>query len=258
MKRAAARGASLNNGARAFYQSGVLDEARIYDQALSAADVQALTQTNPNPVAYWRLDETSGTTASDSSGNGNTGTLENGATWTTGRINNAVNLDGVNDDVSVPSGSSLNPSSAISVAAWFKASSMGNYQFLINKFNHNSGSTSDDSYTFGIDPGGNLYWQVQTSGGFYLMAPAPPVSLFDGQFHHIAGTYDGALMKVYLDGGLVSSIGATGTIVSSSTAVLLGASLNNGAKAFFQQGMLDEARIYNQALTIGDVQVGCN
>ena len=87
------------------------------------------------------------------------------------------------------------------------------------------------------------------------MAPAPPVSLFDGQFHHIAGTYDGALMKVYLDGGLVSSIGATGTIVSSSTAVLLGASLNNGAKAFFQQGMLDEARIYNQALTIGDVQV---
>lgn len=205
------------------------------------------------PVAYWKLDETGGTTASDSSGNGNTGALENGPAWTSGRINNAVNLDGVNDDVLVATSSSLNPSSALSVAAWFKTTSTGGYQFLINKFNHNSGTTSDDSYTLGLAPNGNLYWQVQTSAGSYVMTPAPAASILDGQFHHIAATYDGAQMKVYLDGGLVSSMNANGTIVASSSPILLGASLNNGTKAFFHHGVLDEASIYNQALSATNV-----
>ncbi len=53
-------------------------------------------------VAYWTFDEGSGTTANDSSGSGNKGTLFNSPAWTTGKINGALSFNGVNNYVSTP------------------------------------------------------------------------------------------------------------------------------------------------------------
>lgn len=64
----------------------------------------------PTPVPrtglslWYKFDETNGTTAADSSGNGKTATLVNGPTWVAGKKANAVNLDGSNDYVSLPAG----------------------------------------------------------------------------------------------------------------------------------------------------------
>jgi len=79
----------------------------------------SIANATQNPVVWYKFDETSGTTAADSSGNGKNATLTNGPTWVAGKINNAVNLDGSNDYVSAPSGlvSTLND---FSITAWVK------------------------------------------------------------------------------------------------------------------------------------------
>src|SRR2546423_591320 len=87
------------------YFSGALDNVRIYNRALSSAEVLNI-YTAENGVAYWKFDEGSGTTAADSSGFANAGTV-NGPTWTSGEIGGALNFDGVNDYVSVPDASNL-------------------------------------------------------------------------------------------------------------------------------------------------------
>jgi succinoglycan biosynthesis transport protein ExoP len=100
---------------------GALDDVRIYNRVLLAQDItdlyntgrslsssaSAMTQENTSTtedlVGHWKLDESSGTTAPDSSGNGNAGTLANGPVWTAGKIGNALSFDGVNNYVNVPS-----------------------------------------------------------------------------------------------------------------------------------------------------------
>ena len=57
------------------------------------------TCSSQNPIAWWKFDEGSGTSAQDSSGNGHTGTLFNGPAWVTGKYNSALSLDGVDDYV---------------------------------------------------------------------------------------------------------------------------------------------------------------
>src|SRR4030095_10266109 len=70
----------------------------------------------PGLVAYWKFDEGSGTTVSDSSGNGNTGTLVNGPLWTAGRVGNALFFDGIDDNITVPG--FLDLSSSFTLSAW--------------------------------------------------------------------------------------------------------------------------------------------
>src|SRR3989344_2552273 len=79
-----------------------------------------------NPVAWWKFDEGAGIIASDSSGNGNTGTLINNPAWTTGKIDGALNFDGVNDYVNVGAPAVLNNLPALSISAWIKPDSFAN------------------------------------------------------------------------------------------------------------------------------------
>src|SRR3990167_283101 len=86
-------------------------------------------------VGYWNFDEGSGATVADSSGNGNTGTLTNGPTWTTGKIGQALSFDGSNDYVDAGTGSSLNLASSLTVSAWIKPDTFGggSYGRIIDK-----------------------------------------------------------------------------------------------------------------------------
>ncbi|MDP3947882.1 MAG: hypothetical protein Q8Q41_04315, partial [bacterium] len=87
---------------------------------------QASAPSTSGLIAHWKFDESSGTGASDSSGNGNNGTLTNGPTWATGKINGALSFDGVNDYVIVASSAtSMDDMPAITVSAWIKPSSNG-------------------------------------------------------------------------------------------------------------------------------------
>src|SRR3989338_2173060 len=103
-------------------------------------------------IGHWKFDETSGTSASDSSGNNNTGTLTNSPTWTTGKINSALSFDGTDDYVNI---GNMNVSgSGITIAAWVKADSFSSA--IDTRFISKANSTSEQGH----------YWMLgQTNSG---------------------------------------------------------------------------------------------
>ena len=85
-------------------------------------------------VAYWKFDEGTGTTAADSSGNGNTGTLMNGPLWTAGIAGNALYFDGIDDNVTVLDSNSLDLSSSFTLSAWVNpASTFTDFRSILAK-----------------------------------------------------------------------------------------------------------------------------
>ena len=82
--------------------NGTIDETRIYNRALTPKEVRDLYNWAPGPAVYLNMDDGSGTSAQDISGNARTGTLNDGPVWAPGKFGKGVKLDGTNDDVSVP------------------------------------------------------------------------------------------------------------------------------------------------------------
>ncbi|MHC4629535.1 MAG: hypothetical protein ACYTDV_21380 [Planctomycetota bacterium] len=83
-----------------------------------AVVLTAAAHADPSLVGWWRLDDGSGTTATDSSGNGNDGTLTGGPTWALGRLSGALEFDGVDDYVEVPHAQILTVDNEVTVMAW--------------------------------------------------------------------------------------------------------------------------------------------
>jgi hypothetical protein len=113
------------------YFRGVIDEVRVYDRALSPAEVRA-EMSRPIPsegidhagglVAAYGFDAGSGRMAADSSGKGNTGTIS-GATWTSrGRFGSAVRFDGAGQMVRVPASAALDLKGTMTMSAWVRPS----------------------------------------------------------------------------------------------------------------------------------------
>jgi hypothetical protein len=83
------------------YFNGQIDEVRIYNRALSGAEVVDLYNFAPGPVAQYKLEEGSGTSANDSSGNGRTGTINGNPVWAPGKYGKGLKMDGTGDNVQV-------------------------------------------------------------------------------------------------------------------------------------------------------------
>lgn len=106
------------------YLRGKLDEVKIFNRALLAGEVSNESNNPPGIlsdsglVAYYKMDETSGTLVADSSGHAYNGTNTNGAAITPGRVGNGLSFDGVNDYVNGPDNSSLRLSGPMTLEAW--------------------------------------------------------------------------------------------------------------------------------------------
>ena len=159
--------------------------------------------------------------------------------------NNALAFDGVNDYVTIPNNAAYTITAAITLEAWVRTS-VAQEQYITTK--------SDDSWYLAMNGGGG----PTGAASFYLNGPSPAsggwlygtTNLADGRWHHVAGTYDGATLRLYVDGVLQSSRAATGAIPTGTSPVSIGA---RNATATWN-GSLDEFRLYNTALTAAQVQ----
>jgi hypothetical protein len=194
------------------------------------------------PVAEWSFDDGAGTSAQDSSGNGNTGTLTNGPTWVHGKYGKAVGFDGSNDVVTVSSDSSWQFTNSVTVSTWAYFDDFSSNQIGIMKAGSSPGGTNT-----------NYYWRY--TGGTTLQIRHNDLSESDtqiatslstNQWHYVAWTYNGSIIKMYADGILVGSNEVTGSFNLSSLNLYLGAGYSSDNEL---DGKLDNVRIYDYART---------
>jgi hypothetical protein len=178
----------------------------------------------------------------DESGYGNDGSIiGQGIKWTgDGKFGGALEFDGASK-IEISHSDSLNLSKGITLSIWFKTDVAQKGRFLIYKAHSGGGRT----YEWGIYLTGE-----STSVSMYVVKPNDEVGYpskagdyKDEEWHFLAGTYDGKVVKCFIDGEVVSEDWA-GEIRTGEDPVVIG----TWGTQFFT-GVLDEARICNVALT---------
>ena len=217
--------------------------------ARQATAQQACIASPASPVSFWPGDGN----ASDIQ-DGNNGTLVNGATFAPGVIGNAFSFDGVDDFVSIPSSANLVPTAAVSVDLWAKIDSIPD-----------EAAHLIDAKITGVPKPNGLIYALFTLGdgraGFGVTTTSGATFAFgltnivgDGQFHHLAGTWNGSAVKLYVDGVLEGSALTSGTLVSGSAAEIVIGDHNPPNQGRRVHGLLDEVKIYNRALSASEIQ----
>jgi uncharacterized membrane protein len=232
------------------FSSGAVRDLRIYDTALSAESVQQLyaeEQESAVPssglVASYAFDEGSGPTVTDGSGNGNTGTIANGAWTEDGKYGKALVFNGTNSLITVPDSPSLHLKDSMTLEAWVSPSVVnGLWRDVLDK--GSDYSLEGTSAGQGAPAVGAMLASSRALS--YGTAPLPA-----NTWSHLAVTYDGSLLRTYVNGVLVSSRVSQGEIASSSNPLQIG-----GDRIFgrYFEGKIDEIRIYDIALTQAQIK----
>jgi len=202
-----------------------------------------------NLIAFYSLDEGTGTTAHDGSSNNLDGTLGSAATWTTGKIDNAVSFDNTaNAYIDLGNSGLLNPASAISVSAWFKLNSLspsGDWNYIAAR------EQSSYPWILREQAEGTLLWYVrtETDNGYEVTT-----TVSANTWYHVVGTYGNGEIKLYLDGSEVASDTFTAeNIKQTSDKTLIGASYYGSSYCRNMDGIIDEVAIFSDVLTASEV-----
>lgn len=200
-------------------------------------------------VAAYSFDEGTGVVAIDRSGSGNTGSLLNGAGWsTTSKFGTAANFDGTNDRIDIADSNSLDLTTGMTMEAWVRPTRNSSYSTVILK--EVPGELSYALYATDSDHGGRPSgWVRLNSSSRYADGPA---SLPLNVYSHIAVSYNGSQLTFYVNGTPATKTSVSGTIQSSALPLRIGGNLIWGE---YFQGQIDEVRVYNRALTQAEILV---
>jgi len=244
-----------HQGSGSFFQ-GNIDEVRIWNTARTQAQLKATMYKGPsvtdvNLIAYYKCNDGSGATLTDAKASFN-GSIQNAAGFIASPVQesaSAIGFDGADDVVSIPNNGSLNISAAITLEAWVYPTKNSGIQNVISK----SSMSSNNGYIFPrTNDGWTTFCVYLNIGGWKVVTSSFP-SL--NSWHHLAATYDGATIRIYLDGVEVNSMAQTGAISTNSNALALG---NQPGFSEFFGGYADEFRIWNVARTQSEIQSNMN
>jgi glucose/arabinose dehydrogenase len=206
--------------------------------------VNASTPPPGGLVGAWAFDEPSGASAIDASGRGNTGTIS-GATRTTGHSGGGLSFDGVNDWVTVADAASLDLTSAMTLEAWVRPAALaGSWRTVVLK--EQTGQLAYALYA-ASDTASRPSANVFTNTDHGLLGPS---ALPLGAWAHLAMTWDGATVRMYVNGTQVSSAALTGTAFASTGPLRIGG--NNVWSEWFS-GVIDDVRVYSRALSATEI-----
>jgi glucose/arabinose dehydrogenase/chitodextrinase len=214
---------------------------------IASATTQSGGGAPPGLVAAYAFDEGTGPTVTDASGNGNTGAL-GGATWTSGKYSYGLAFNGSSARVNVPDSASLDLTTAMTLEAWVMPTAVTSaWRDVIHK-------------------GKDIYYLMATStrtarpvGGATISGVHQEATgtapIATNTFTHLATTFDGSMVRLFVNGTLVASKAATGSIATSSNQLQIGGDSIYGQ---YFAGTIDEIRIYNTALTLAQIQADMN
>ena len=197
-------------------------------------------------VGIWLMDEGGGTTVKDASQNKNDGILEGDVKWTKGKFDNALDLPGGGAHcVSIPHNDSLNLVTW-TATAWVKMEP-GGWQGILVK----ATAPGANARNYGI-------WTWVTSGELWAQSHFPgavtaqgTTVITTGDWFHVAGSYDGEAIRSYVDGKLEKEVAASGEPVTNDAPLALGAGTTAGD--FPMEGIIDDAGLFNAALSVDDI-----
>ena len=199
-------------------------------------------------VAWYKFDEGSGDAVGDSGPAGIDGSTLGDPTWADGVLGKAMVFDGNDAYVDLGNHAKFNITSQVTVSAWIKVNAFDiNYQTIISKgdtswrLQRHAGNDSLEFGCMGLPLASNPTW-----GGIY-----GKINVNDGQWHHIAGTYDGMKISLYVDGVLDVSENVVGTIRTNDFEVCVGANAEKPGR--FWNGLIDDVRVYNYALGADEI-----
>lgn len=226
--------------------SGLMDQARIYNYVLTANEILTLSGGSVEPpepdtalVGHWLFDELTGNISQDQSGYGNNATLINGAIFT---AEGNVLLDGIDDAIEISMTNMSPTAGTIVIMAQFI--DLTGVKYL---FGQSVGSWTNNIQLYADN--GNLAVGMGDSHTTFTN-----IQLMDvGQFYQIALTWDSGQYNIYIDGVEKDSGSYTGLNATNNFADIG----NNGSPDFRQEafdGIIDQARIYNYALTSVQIQ----
>ncbi len=199
-------------------------------------------------IGHWTLDDGVGATAVDSAAS-NDGTVNN-VTWTTGPLGGALELDGTNGYVSVPSAPTLQLTSALTIAGWVKGDVWGtgsDVDIIARK-----GDGDPNNYQFAIKNGlATMFLDDSDSAGL-----SGNTVLSSGHWYHVAATWNGSEVRIYVDGVLDKDPPDLrgGTIGTDTRPLYIG---GRGTSDVLD-GIVDDVRIYNGALSAAEVAALAN
>lgn len=195
-------------------------------------------------TAYYAFDEGTGTTAIDSSVNGNDGTI-NGATWLSSANaklgNSALSFDGTNDYVITDSVLTLND--VYSISLWFKSSDTGGGNELVGQW---TSTQSDRKFLVRLN-NGDIQFFIHDSGSPVSVSDTSS-NFADNNWYHVVATTDGSDMRLYVNGVLSDSLSTSDTRTLNQQIVIGEANTN------FYTGYMDEIAIYDYALSPSQVE----
>ena len=215
--------------------------------------VTAPARAQSGPIGWWKLDEGSGTSTADASGNGNTGTLTNSPTWISGRVGpGALSFGGTTAYVNVPNSSGILDNlqnTGMTVSAWIKAAGTGggNAGRIVEKGNWFFAMGTVSSTTV-------VRFTIQDTAGSRPSSAAVTLN----SWVHVAATWageaSGSSITLYVNGVASNGtlISGTGTVGSESGAAQIGNRASDTARGF--NGGIDEVRIYNRVLSAAEIQ----
>jgi hypothetical protein len=247
-------GGSTNTGE---WFDGRIDEVRIYNRGLDAAEVDAdmeapIQTPKQGPIAAWSFEEGTGTTVEDVTGDEHEGTIE-GAEWARGKYGDSLKFAGADDVVKVPNSPEFALTEGFSLEAWVRPESASSEWAPILAKEMGGGKAAEELawwlYEGGEESNVPFGGNGPTAGKEEEAIAEDPLPV--DVWSHLALTYDGFQLRLYVDGKLVdcSSVPA-GAPPATEGEVQIGAVTENGD---YFKGRIDEVRIYNRALTTGEV-----
>ncbi len=213
---------------------------------------QGYAEVDPETVVgIWLFDEGGGDVAQDSSGNGNDGTL-NGPEWTNeSKFGGALEFNGAGSYIEFATGESLK-TPHLTIMAWFNTRKLNGYGHIFqtgNDWNDMAG------YVFRVHQDGFVQSGMAFGPGnttTFVNGPA----LEADTWYHMAMSYDGTNMVLYLDGENIASNPGQGEIMYDNQPVRIGVHSNDTGAAF--DGFIDEVGLFDIALEADDIEAIMN
>ena len=202
-------------------------------------------------VAAYGFEEASGTSVNDGSGNGNTGAV-NAATWATGKYGGALSFNGSSSYVDLGNPSALNLTGSMTLSAWVMATSTPpDDGQIIAKSDNVSGwqlkTTADTGVeTFGV--------AVSPDGTSHVQRYSQTVRALN-TWYYVAGVYNASAqtLDIYVNGALDNGT-LKGTVPASQFDSSVNVNIGARSGGFYFNGLIDEVRIYNRALSAAEIQ----